>query len=162
MKSYICLLITAVVVIADQVSKYLVRNFISPFDTINVLPFLNIVSVRNRGAAFGMFRSFGNIPFIVISLAAIIFVLYLLLQKTAALKPNYINIYKIALALILGGAIGNLIDRIFIGSVVDFIDVFAGGYHWYTFNIADSALTIGMILMLFTIRHTTDVKGKKE
>lgn len=161
MKSYICLFITAVVVIADQVSKHLVRNFISPFDTINVLPFLNLVSVRNRGAAFGMFKSFGNIPFIVISVIAIIFVLYLLLQKTASLKPNSANIYKVALSLILGGAIGNLIDRIFIGSVVDFIDVFAGGYHWYTFNIADSALTIGMILMLFTIRHTADAKRRE-
>lgn len=162
MKSYICLLITALVVIADQCSKYLVRNFISPFDTINVLPFLNLVSVRNRGAAFGMFKSFGNIPFIVISVIAIIFVLYLLLQKTASLKPNSANIYKVTLSLILGGAIGNLIDRIFIGSVVDFIDMFAGGFHWYTFNIADSALTIGMLLMLFSIRHSADVKGKKE
>lgn len=123
----------------DQLTKYIARATIPPFESIQVLPFLHLVSVRNTGAAFGMFKVFGNTIFVIISLAAIVFVLFLLLRGMED---------KLALALILGGAIGNLIDRVAYSHVTDFIDVFAGRFHWPAFNIADSALTIGILLMI--------------
>lgn len=132
-------LVSFLVVIMDQLTKYIARATIPPFESIQVLPFLHLVSVRNTGAAFGMFKVFGNTIFVIISLAAIVFVLFLLLRGMED---------KLALALILGGAIGNLIDRVAYSHVTDFIDVFAGRFHWPAFNIADSALTIGILLMI--------------
>jgi len=136
-------------VILDQATKYLVNNFISPFSTIEILPFLNLVNVRNTGSAFGMFRDLGNNIFIIISLAAIVFIFYMLIKGRED---------RFSLSLILGGATGNLLDRVFRGSVVDFIDVFAGRLHWPAFNVADSALTIGIgivFIKLFLNRHET-------
>ncbi len=132
-KSYIVLALLTVIL--DQATKYLVNNFISPFSTIEILPFLNLVNVRNTGSAFGMFRGLGNNIFIIISLAAIAFIFYMLIKGSED---------RFSLSLILGGATGNLLDRVFRGSVVDFIDVFAGRLHWPSFNVADSALTIGI------------------
>lgn len=131
--------ISVLVVLFDQLTKHLVRNFIDPFETIKVLPFLHLISIRNEGAAFGLFKGFGNVTFIVVSIVAIMFVLYLMLKSDED---------KLGLSLILGGAIGNLIDRVISGSVTDFIDVFAGRFHWPAFNIADSALTIGLAVMI--------------
>jgi signal peptidase II len=139
MKSPLYFLIAILVVLLDQITKLLARSFIGPLETIEVLPFLHLVSVRNEGAAFGLFKGFGNIPFIAISLIAIIVVIVLLIRG----KED-----RLGLALILGGAIGNLIDRIALGSVTDFVDVFAGRFHWPAFNVADSALTIGLVVMV--------------
>ncbi|MCL5024133.1 MAG: signal peptidase II [Nitrospirae bacterium] len=131
--------IALLVVFLDQLTKYLVRNLMSPFDTIKVLPFFDLVSVRNEGAAFGMLKGLGNAAFIAVSLIAIVFVLFLLFKGRED---------KFALSLILGGAAGNLIDRVAFGRVTDFIDLFAGTFHWPAFNIADSALTIGLMLLV--------------
>ena len=139
MKSPLHFLIAILVVLLDQVTKFLARSFIGPLDTIRVFPFLHLVSVRNEGAAFGLFKGFGNVPFIAISLIAIIVVIVLLIRG----KED-----RFGLALILGGAIGNLIDRIAMGNVTDFVDVFAGRFHWPAFNVADSALTIGLVVMV--------------
>lgn len=139
MKKYPCFLAALVIVILDQFTKYLVRTSIHSFETIKVFPFLQLVHVRNEGAAFGMFKSFGNETFIIISLAAIAFVIFLLVKGRED---------RLGLSLILGGAAGNLIDRIVFGSVIDFIDVFAGRFHWPAFNIADSALSVGLAVLL--------------
>jgi signal peptidase II len=139
MKIPLYFLIAILVVLLDQITKFLVRSLIGPFDTIKVLPFLHLVSVRNEGAAFGMFKGFGNTPFIAISLIAVIVIIVLLVKG----REN-----RFALALILGGATGNMIDRITMGSVTDFVDVFAGRFHWPAFNVADSSLTIGLAVML--------------
>ena len=139
MKRSLCFVVVFLVVLSDQITKYLARSFIEPFETIKLFPFLQLVSVRNEGAAFGLFRSFGNGGFIVVSLAAMAFVIYLLLK---------VREDRLGLSLILGGATGNVIDRILFGRVTDFIDFFAGRLHWPAFNIADSALTIGLALML--------------
>ena len=125
----------------DQATKYLANNFISPSMPVDILPFLNLVNVRNTGTAFGMFRSLGNNTFIIISIIAIAFIFFLLIKG----KED-----PLGLSLILGGAIGNLIDRLFYGSVIDFIDVFVGRFHWPAFNIADSSLTIGIIIIFLT------------
>lgn len=140
MKKSLYFLASILVVLIDQATKYMARASINPFEGIQVSPFLNLVNVKNTGAAFGMFKVFGNTVFVIISLAAIIFVLFMLLRGMED-KP--------ALALILGGATGNLIDRIVFGHVTDFIDVFAGRFHWPAFNIADAALTVGVLLILY-------------
>jgi signal peptidase II len=97
--------------------------------------------VRNTGGAFGMFKSVGSTLFIAVSVMAIIFVIWLLIRT----KEGYFG-----LSLILGGAIGNLIDRLRYGWVVDFIDFSVGKFHWPAFNVADSALTIGVIVVLLS------------
>ena len=132
-------LTSALVVLLDQITKHLARVSLTPFDTVEVLPFLQFVSVRNEGAAFGLFKGLGNTTFIIVSVAAIILLSYLLTRS----REDWIS-----LALILGGAVGNLIDRIMFGRVTDFVDVFIGRFHWPAFNIADSALTIGLALLL--------------
>ena len=139
MKKFLYFLIAFLVVFFDQITKSLARSLISPFGTIKIFPFLQLVSVRNEGAAFGLFKGFGNTPFIIISFVAIIVVTYLM----ARTKED-----RFGLSLILGGAAGNLIDRIVFGNVTDFVDVFVGRFHWPAFNIADSALTVGIIILL--------------
>lgn len=138
MRKYWYFLIALLIVIADQITKFLARVYIGTFDTVKILPFLQLVSVRNEGAAFGMFRGLGNPVFIVFSLAAMVVVLFLLLTS----KED-----RWGLALILGGAAGNLIDRIVFKKVTDFVDLFAGRFHWPAFNIADSALTVGLVMV---------------
>lgn len=144
------LLISSLVIIADQITKHLVRVYIKSYEVVTILPFLRIVHIRNEGAAFGLFKGFGNITFIIISIIAVIVVIYLLFRD----KRDRIN-----LSLILGGATGNLIDRIIYGNVTDFIDLYAGRFHWPAFNIADSALTIGISLMFFN--HLKQIMREK-
>jgi signal peptidase II len=140
-KNIYVLLIVATVIALDQVTKYLIVTSFNTYDSVEIFPFLNIVSVRNTGAAFGMFRSLGSGFFIIISVAAIIFIAYLIMR----------NAYNfIGLSLILGGAVGNLIDRLYYGKVVDFVDFFIGNFHWPAFNVADSSLTIGIGIILVT------------
>ncbi len=132
------LIITLLTVAADQITKALILEYIRYYETIRLLPFFQIVNVKNTGAAFGLFRSLGNTFFIILSIIAIIFIIYLLLRDDADPLP---------LSLILGGAIGNLIDRIWLGYVVDFLDFHIGEHHWPAFNLADSALTVGIGLL---------------
>jgi signal peptidase II len=140
-KRIICgLLLIFAIVVFDQSTKYLARTYIGQFETIEVLPFVNLVNVRNTGSAFGMFRSLGNTFFILISTAALVFMSWII----AAGKEDY-RLFSI----LAGGALGNLIDRIMLGHVVDFIDVTVSGFHWPAFNVADSALTAGIFFLLF-------------
>ena len=132
------LLIAAVTVLLDQITKYLANTHIQPHEMISVFPLLDLVNVRNQGAAFGVFSSFGNTFFISISVIAIAFMVWVILKD----KEDY-RIF----ALLAGGAAGNLIDRIMLGYVVDFIYFGAGRYRWPAFNVADSALSVGMVLM---------------
>lgn len=134
---YILLIVLSVIAI-DQITKYLVISYLTPSDSIEIFPFLHLVIVRNTGAAFGMFRNFGSTFFVGISVLAVTFIVYLLIKSSY----NFIG-----LSLVLGGAIGNLIDRILYGKVVDFIDFSIGKFHWYTFNVADSSLTVGIIVI---------------
>lgn len=133
--------IVASVVALDQATKYLIVQNLSAYDSRELFPFLHIVHVSNTGAAFGMFKTLGSTFFITLSVCAIFFIVYLLEKKT----------YDTAgLSLVLGGAIGNLIDRVLYGKVVDFIDFSVGSFHWPAFNVADSALTIGITVILVT------------
>lgn len=130
------------IVLLDQITKYFARIHIHPLETIELLPILNLVYVRNEGAAFGMFRSLGNNFFIIVSIAAVFFMFWVIITA----KEDY-RIFS----LLAGGAIGNLIDRLSLGYVVDFIDVTVSGHHWPAFNVADSALTIGISFMIVSL-----------
>lgn len=140
-KGSLITVIFAVVVIFDYLTKKIIVSKITLYESINVSPFLNIVHVQNRGAAFSMLSNLGNKYFIGISVIAIIAIMLYLFRLPKGLE-------LVALSLVLGGAAGNLIDRILIGKVTDFIDVFVGKWHWPAFNVADSALTIGIILFI--------------
>lgn len=132
-------LIVSSVVALDQATKYLIMANLSVYDSKEIFPFLHIVHVRNTGAAFGMFKTLGSTFFIILSVFAMIFIIHLLEKRTY-------NTF--GLSLILGGALGNLIDRVFYGKVVDFIDFSIGSFHWPAFNVADSSLTIGIAVIL--------------
>ena len=134
-------LIVSVIAALDQLTKYLIATRLSPFDSIEIFPFLHIVNVRNTGAAFGSFRGLGSNFFIIVSVIAIIFVVSLLLKRAYN---------TLGLSLVLGGAIGNLVDRIFYGNVVDFVDFSFGTFHWPAFNVADSALTVGIFIIVLS------------
>jgi signal peptidase II len=135
------LFIVFTIIALDQITKYLVISYMGPFDSVKLSPFLHLVNVRNTGAAFGMFKNFSSSFFIGISTGAIIFVIWLLFK-------NKYNLF--GLSLVLGGAIGNLIDRMRYGKVIDFIDFSVGSFHWPAFNVADSCLTIGIIVIFLT------------
>lgn len=125
---------------ADQLSKQFIQAKVSPNEVINVLPFLNIVYVKNPGSAFGMFKFLGNTFFIIFTILAISILIFFFLRD----KQN-----KLIYSLLIAGALGNLLDRILYGYVVDFIDFYYQSFHWPAFNIADSSLTIGIILFVY-------------
>ena len=138
--------IVGLVVAVDQYTKYLVRKLIPDNAMHVVIPHLfNIVHVRNPGGAFGMFAGqsagFRSIMFIFITLLAVALIVYLEIKN-----PENYRWLSVGLSLILGGAIGNLIDRLYSGRVTDFLDFYIGSHHWPAFNVADSAITIGMII----------------
>jgi signal peptidase II len=139
---FYALFFVSLIVLLDQSTKFLARTYIDPFETIKIMPVLNLVNVRNEGAAFGMFKYLGNTFFILISIAAIIFIFWIIITG----KENY----KL-FSLLAGGATGNLIDRLSLGYVVDFVDITVSGFHWPAFNVADSSLTIGIFLMIFKV-----------
>ncbi len=139
-----------VVLLVDQISKWWVLGNMALHQSMPVIPGLfNITSVRNPGAAFGLFSSFGagvRIAFLagVSILAVVLLVVYYLKSRPRDGLPRF------AAALVIGGAIGNLIDRIRFGEVVDFLDVYIGRHHWPAFNVADSAITVGITLFVWS------------
>lgn len=135
------LLVLAVIISLDQLTKYLADTLIQPSSPVEILPVLHLVNVKNVGAAFGLFKGLGNIFFIALSFAAIAVISFLLIREKDG---------SLSLSLILAGAAGNLIDRLIYGYVRDFIDFSVGTYHWPAFNVADSALTIGITILVLT------------
>ena len=139
------LFITALIITADQISKSLVKSTMTLYDVVPVIPgFFQLNYITNKGMAFGINLPVGISFFSGISLIIICFLVWILWCER---KNNLLM--RISLASILGGAIGNLIDRILFGEVIDFFDFMVGDFHWYIFNIADSAVTVGIISMLF-------------
>ena len=140
------LFITSLVIFFDQVSKWLMMSWLSLYETVVVMPYFNLTMAHNEGAAFSFLAQAGGWQrWFFIGLALIISVV--LFVWLAKLKPTE-KLEAISLSLILGGAIGNVIDRISYGYVVDFIDLHIGHNHWPVFNIADSAICIGAILLI--------------
>jgi|TARA_B110000967_G_scaffold128638_1_gene131432 signal peptidase II len=140
------LFITSLVIVFDQVSKWLMVSWLSLYETVVVMPYFNLTMAHNEGAAFSFLSQAGGWQrWLFIGLALVISVV--LLVWLAKLKPTE-KLEAISLSLILGGAIGNVIDRISHGYVIDFIDLYIGHNHWPVFNIADSAICIGAILLV--------------
>jgi signal peptidase II len=146
------LLISFLIIIADQVTKILIVKNLAENESVPILgDLLHIRFIYNEGGAMG--TSLGPAwLYMVLTLAA----LFLIIRYFVISKPDGFTV-KLSLALILGGAIGNLIDRILYGKVIDFIDVdfpdipAIGLYRWYTFNIADAAISVGLVLFAITI-----------
>ena len=139
----ILVLIAAVVVVADQLSKGMVRAWLPLYDSVTVIPnLLDLRYVRNTGAAFGLLNS-ADIPFKAAIMTAIALFALIAIAVYASRAAADEPLTRIGLALVLGGAVGNLIDRIATGSVVDFIDVYWRGWHFWAFNVADAAITVG-------------------
>jgi len=140
----IVLFFTCAVVIVDQWTKFLVRTQFELYESKTVIDgFFQLTYVTNDGMAFGLNFPGGFYLFTTASVVMTIVLFYYLWKE----KSNNL-LLRISLALILGGAIGNLIDRVILHSVVDFFDFIFGTYHFYIFNVADSSVTVGMILFL--------------
>lgn len=135
------------VFIFDQVSKIWALNKLSYGHSIKILPFLNFTLVLNEGIAFGIFQDGGSIKnYLLIALTSIATIILLLVFLKL---KNPTGFKTILLALVFGGAVGNIYDRVFRGYVVDFIDFYIGKFHWPVFNIADSFITIGLITIFY-------------
>ena len=149
------LLIAAVIVVLDQVAKALVRGAFDLHESLEVIPgFFNLTRVHNYGAAFGLMNTV-DFPYKTAVLSAVAAAALSMLALYATKLPPDQRFARIGLALIVGGAGGNLIDRISAGYVVDFVDVYWGNWHFWAFNVADAAITVGvafMILDLLNIR----------
>jgi len=141
------LAVSLTVILLDQISKDWIEHNVSLYQSIQVIPsFFHITHIKNTGGAFGILAEFKGLYF------KTFFILFTLLTIGVVgffyckLKPNQ-NAPALGIALIIGGAIGNLIDRIRLGGVIDFIDVHYYSLHWPAFNVADSAITIGSVLL---------------
>lgn len=139
------------IVAADQLTKWLVLERFAPGERLELTAFFNLVLAFNKGAAFSFLAGAGGwqTPLLVaFALAAAIVVSVLLVRSPG--RP----VFCAGLALILGGAVGNVIDRLRFGHVVDFLDLHAAGWHWPAFNVADSAITVGAALLILDgFRH---------
>lgn len=141
--------VTILVLLVDFITKNLANHVMSVGQSINLFPGLNLTLVHNTGAAFGLLAQAGGWQktlFIIVAIVvAVVILVWLRLMKTSD------RVTAIALCLILGGALGNLYSRIIAGYVTDFIDVYYKVLHWPSFNIADSAITIGVILLIWSM-----------
>jgi signal peptidase II len=140
------LALAALLAALDQLSKLAVAREMALGAGIEITPFFNLVLVYNRGAAFSFLSSASGWQrelFIALALIASVWIVYLLRKY-----PRQ-TLFCFALSLILGGAVGNVIDRVLFGAVVDFLDFHAAGYHWPAFNLADSAITCGAVLLIW-------------
>lgn len=146
------LILGLIVVLLDQLTKLWVRaSLIYGGEPQTVIPGLfNLVYVRNEGAAWGMFG--GQMPILII--LSIVVLILLAVYHRKVLNPTFDH--RIALGLMVGGICGNLIDRIRVGYVTDFLDFYVGPYHWPSFNVADSAICIAVgLYMLSSLWHTS-------
>jgi len=142
------LVLAAVILVADQTVKLAVQQSLALWERIAVIPgFFNLVHYRNPGAAFGLMDG-PNLPWrdallIGITVLAIVLILYMLL--TSRQRERWLCL---GLGAILGGAAGNLVDRIYLGMVVDYLDLYLGAFHWPAFNLADTAISLGAVTVL--------------
>ncbi len=150
--------IVCTVLVLDQITKHLVENHIRLYDAITIIPgFFNLTHVRNKGAAFSLFatmpEAFRRVFFITVSLAAVAAIAFLI-------KKTHERLLVIAFSLIAGGAAGTVIDRIRYGEVVDFVQWHVKSYYWPSFNVADSAITVGVGLLAIDMLLQKDHKAK--
>ncbi len=140
-------LIAAVTFILDQVSKWTILNLINLDErgVIEITPFFNLRMAWNPGVSFGMFASdgpWGRYALIAFTTVIVLFLVIWMVRATNLLVT-------VAIGLLIGGAVGNIVDRIVHGAVVDFLDFHAFGIHFWTFNIADTAISVGVMLLIY-------------
>lgn len=142
------LVVALIVVVLDQVTKATVRVNFELFETVPVIPgFLNLTRVHNTGAAFGMLNA-ADVPFKTIVLTAVRLLALAGVAWYTSTVPAHERLARAGIACIAGGAIGNLIDGVTTGYVLDFVDAYWRGWHFWAFNVADAAITIGVGLMI--------------
>ncbi|MDB5769780.1 MAG: signal peptidase [Burkholderiales bacterium] len=138
--------IAAIVVVLDQITKIAITRAFSFGESLPLTSFFNLVLTYNKGAAFSFLASesgWQRYFFTAIAVAAVLFIIYLLKRHPGQ------RLFGFALSLILGGAIGNLIDRVLYGHVIDFLDFHVNNWHWPAFNVADSAIFVGAGLFIY-------------
>jgi len=144
-------LVSGCVILADQITKYIIKINLALYDNIIVIDnFFNITHILNPGGAFGFFAS-GSLEvrrFIFLFMSSVVALFVLWFYKRCAVDFIFLSY---GLALIFSGAMGNLIDRFRYGKVVDFLDFYIGSAHWPAFNVADSAISIGMGILIYHI-----------
>jgi len=145
--------IAAFVFILDRVTKILIETYMTTADSYDLIPgFFSLVYAENRGMAFGLMAE-GDVEWrsaLLVGITALVlaFVIAMLWQRSSTGMAAS-RLTRLGLSLVLGGAMGNLYDRLVKGAVTDFLDFYLGSYHWPAFNVADSALTVGVTLILF-------------
>ena len=134
------------IIFFDQLTKILVIKNFQLYESLSILPFFNLTFIVNYGFAFGFLNnpSLNQIIVILVIFSIIAYFLYLLIKTQD-------QFFRFSLILVLSGAVGNFIDRVLHGFVIDFIDIYLGSYHWPAFNLADSSITLGFILIMFNI-----------
>ena len=150
--------ISVFIVVLDQITKQFAENTLQVYERITVMPFFNLTLAYNEGAAFSFLSDAGGWQrwFFLALTAVISTVLFFWLKKSES------KIESLAISLVLGGAIGNFIDRLLFGHVIDFLDVYYETHHWPAFNVADIAISCGvMLLIVSTFMHQPDNKSKK-
>jgi len=145
------IIIAGLIVLCDRMTKWLVAQKITLNDSVDVIPGLfRLTHVQNEGAAFGLFAEYPSewkVAMLILFSIAALAVVSALLWKNG----NALNATAIALSLVFGGALGNLWDRLLNRHVIDFLDFYVGSHHWPAFNIADSAIVVGALLLLSEI-----------
>jgi signal peptidase II len=143
--------IVGLIVILDQATKLLLRSHLELYQSITVIPgVVSLTRVHNTGAAFGLMNAI-DFPFKTIVLALVAATALAALAIYASTLDNGQWLSRIGLTFVIGGAAGNLIDRIAVGYVLDFVDVYWRGWHFWAFNVADAAITVGVVLMILDL-----------
>lgn len=153
MKKWPWLLLSVVVIVVDQWSKYWAKTHFIPYQPEALIPMVNFTLAYNTGAAFSFLSGTGGWHrwfFAAFSVVMSLFLLFWLIKL-----PKSAKLPTIGVSLILGGAIGNLWDRALLGHVIDFIDLYYQNYHWPVFNLADSAICLGAMLLLYDLCKNT-------
>ncbi|GHU12615.1 lipoprotein signal peptidase [Alphaproteobacteria bacterium] len=128
------------ILFSDQISKQLAETYLRGRRSLEILPFFDLMLVRNFGVSFG---AFNTVPPIILTLLSVAIVIYLVIWARSNVSC------RLPSGFVVSGAIGNILDRVFRGSVIDFLDFHVCGYHWPAFNIADSFIVIGAMLLFF-------------
>ena len=140
--------IALLVVVVDQLVKLVVRREFQLYESVSVIPDLfNLTRIHNTGAAFGMLDG-SEIPYKAAILTTVRIVVLGVLAVFAGTLPAAHRLARVGLALVLGGAVGNLIDGLTLGYVVDFLDFYWGAWHFWAFNVADASISVGMALVI--------------
>jgi signal peptidase II len=145
------LAVGGMIILLDQLTKVLILHFLPLYSAIEIIPgFFNLVHVRNTGAAFSILAGANSVWRQSLFIGLTLFVVAIILFAYGRVRPED-RWTRTAYTLITGGALGNLIDRLRFGEVIDFLDCYVGSYHWPAFNLADSAITVGALMLAVSI-----------